>query len=194
MSNLHKLKTEFSVSKKSNCHKLKIHNTSNKEVDASRHSVKKEKTMKVSHSTNKLEVRGLTSVSAFKKRNGYVNPKIKKLNLTNSESRDEYCAVKEKPAKIDLYVKGPMIAIPSNKKNNGLFYIRKSEKKLTIPAEPNLTTYERASQRENFIKTQSFCGSSTSPNKHDRVVILNSHYNRKNYFHRQLEIYNRKYR
>jgi hypothetical protein len=172
MSNLHKHKTEFLVSKNLNCKKAQIHNTNNKEVDAFKHNVKKEKKMKASHSTHKLEVRGLTSVSAFKKRNLYVNPKRKTFNLTNSESRDEYCAGKDKTPKIDLYIKGPMIAVPSSKRSNGLFYIRKSEKKLTIPAEPNLSTNDRASQRENFIKTQSFCGSSSSPHKHDQIVIL----------------------
>jgi hypothetical protein len=170
MSNLHKHKTEFSVPKNSNCHKVQIHNTNNAEVEAFKHKAKEVKKMNISHSSRKLEVKGLSSASAFKKRNVYLNPKRKTVNLTNSEDREQYHAGKDIAPKIDLYIKGPMIAVPSNKRNNGLFYIRKSEKKLTIPAEPNLSTNERASQRENFIKTQSFCGSSISPPKHDRIV------------------------
>ena len=40
------------------------------------------------------------------------------------------------------------------------FYIKKSEKKLTVPAEPRLNTNARATRRESIGKHISFCDKS----------------------------------
>lgn len=49
-----------------------------------------------------------------------------------------------------------------NKRNSTPFYIKKSEKKLTVPSEPKLSTNERAVRRESVGNPKSFCGESES--------------------------------
>jgi ribosome assembly protein YihI (activator of Der GTPase) len=70
VSNLHKHKAEFSTPKQPKLKQVQIHNRNEKEVEAFINKAKKERKMKSSHSTHKLEinkVKGLTSVNAFKK-------------------------------------------------------------------------------------------------------------------------------
>ena len=51
---------------------------------------------------------------------------------------------------------------PGQAKKNPLFYIKKSQKKLTVPVEPQLSTNERASRRESIGKHGSFWKESDS--------------------------------
>lgn len=64
--------------------------------------------------------------------------------------------------KSSMHDVSPSHNTPSHAKKDPLFYIKKSQKKLTVPVEPQLSTNERASKRDSIGKHGSFCRESDS--------------------------------